>query len=221
MFDQLLGADGSERSQLLVVEGPAGIGKSRLIAELRERGSAGGTRILSANGSDLEREFPFGVVRQLYEPLLISPQDRSQLLDGAAQSASSVFERVSVQSETDGDGSFAALHGLYWLTVNLASAQPVALVVDDLHWCDRPSLRFLAYLARRLEGLDLLLVTGLRSAEPGTDPVLIGEIAAHPDVVRIHPGPLSDVGVTRLVEALLGDEPEPGFISACPGRDGR
>ena len=41
--------------------------------------------------------------------------------------------------------------------LNLAADRPLVLAVDDLHWCDRPSLRFLAYLTRRLEGLPVLL----------------------------------------------------------------
>ena len=45
------------------------------------------------------------------------------------------------------------LHGLYWLVANLADETPVAVVVDDAHWADEPSLRFLAYLARRVDAL--------------------------------------------------------------------
>src|SRR3954465_9821333 len=56
---------------VVLVEGPAGIGKSRLLAEARRRAAEGGPRGLGARGGELEREFPFGVVRQLFEPLLI------------------------------------------------------------------------------------------------------------------------------------------------------
>ena len=79
-----------------------------------------------------------------------------------------------------GDASFAALHGLYWLALNLAAERPLVLAIDDLHWCDRPSLRFLAYLARRLEGQPILVAATVRTGEPGTDVALLGEIAARP-----------------------------------------
>lgn len=69
------------------------------------------------------------------------------------------------------------MHGLYWLTVNLTVDGPVLLAVDDLHWCDRASSRFLAYLVRRLEGLPVLVLTTLRPAQPGVDAALVGEIA--------------------------------------------
>ena len=54
------------------------------------------------------------------------------------------------------------LHGLYWLAANFASRTPTLVVVDDVHWADEPSLRWLLYLARRLEGLPLLLLVGTR-----------------------------------------------------------
>jgi hypothetical protein len=50
---------------MALIEGPAGIGKTRLLGELKQGASERGLRILSARGSELEREFPFGVVRQL------------------------------------------------------------------------------------------------------------------------------------------------------------
>ena len=52
------------RPGLALVEGPAGIGKSRLLAATREAAQGAGFRVLAARGSDLERELPFGVVRQ-------------------------------------------------------------------------------------------------------------------------------------------------------------
>jgi DNA-binding CsgD family transcriptional regulator len=215
LFGQLLGRPSAENSGVIVVEGPPGIGKSRLISALRDEATSSRIRVLSGVGSDLEREFPYGVVRQLFEPLLAKAGEREALLGGAAAPARSVFEGVTGAEDADGDVSFAALHGLYWLTVNAASAGPLMLVVDDIHWCDRPSLRFLTYLARRLEGLEALLVIGLRTAEPVTDPVMIGELAAHPDALHLHPAPLSDSGIASLIGERLEAEPEPAFVVAC------
>jgi tetratricopeptide (TPR) repeat protein len=211
-FHGLLGKPSEATSGLVVVDGPAGIGKSRLLAELGERAAEEGRRVLTAQGSDLEREFPFGVVRQLFEPLLVAPSERERLLGNAASPAGPVFEEVG---EGEGDASFAALHGLYWLTVNLAGERPLLLTVDDLHWCDRPSLRFLAYLMRRLDGVGALVAVGLRTAESGTDPVLIGELTDAPSAMRLHPGPLTKAGVADLVRARLGADPDPAFTAAC------
>ena len=60
------------------------------------------------------------------------------------------------------------LHGLYWLTVNLADRRPLLIAVDDAHWADEPSLRWLAYLAPRLEGPAVALLVALRPAEPAS-----------------------------------------------------
>jgi DNA-binding CsgD family transcriptional regulator len=202
---------------LAIVEGRAGIGKSRLIGAGREHAADGGFRVLTARGTDLEREFPYGVVRQLFEPLRASdPGGWERWLGGSAAPARSVFDDPGAGSE-DGlrDASFSNLHGLYWLTVNLAADQPLALVIDDLHWCDRPSLRFLAYLAPRLEGLPVLALAGLRSSDPGTDPALLADLASAPSTVLIDPGPLSRESVGRLIADRLGTDPDDDFVGAC------
>ncbi len=201
---------------VVVVEGPAGIGKSRLIDELRARSAARGMGRIVARGGELERDFPFGVVRQLFEPALLRPGSRERLMEGAAAAALPVFAAVEADPASPrGDATFAALHGLFWLTVNLAEEGPLLVVVDDLHWCDRPSLRFLAYLVRRLEGLDVLLALGLRTAEPGTDPALVGEVASAPGALVLRPRPLGPEGVAELARARLGAEPDPAFATAC------
>jgi DNA-binding NarL/FixJ family response regulator len=207
-------AEGGGR--LALVEGPAGIGKSRLLAELRAAAEEDEVRVLAARGSELEREFPFGVVRQLFEPALTDTDARERWLGGAAEPAHAIFGA----GDPDGDGmasdaTFAALHGLYWLTANVAADGPLLLSVDDLHWCDKPSLRFLAYLARRIEDMPALVATTLRTTDPGTDPALIGEIAHDPSTRPVRPGPLSAAGVTELVRARLGEDAHERFCAAC------
>jgi DNA-binding CsgD family transcriptional regulator len=214
-FAALLSGEGSGS---VVVEGSAGIGKSRLIAELRGWAAREGLRVRYAHGSELERAFPFGVVRQLFEPPLVEAGARERLMADAAAAARPVFE--TVPADDANDVSFAALHGLYWLTVNLAGEQRLLIVVDDLHWCDRPSLRFLAYLAPRLEGLAALLVFGLRTAEPGTDPMLVGQLAAGGAGLRLEPRPLTEDGVAELICSRLGADPDPGFTDACVAATG-
>jgi predicted ATPase len=156
-LDALVADAADGRGRLVLIEGPAGIGKSGLLAGLRDR-TPGPLRVLAARASELEREFAFGIVRQLFEADVTTRPDVA--LAGAAAPAAAVF----AAEPGDGEGaSFATLHGLYWLALNLAAEQPLLLAVDDLHWCDRPSLRFLAYLARRLDGAPVLLATTLRS----------------------------------------------------------
>ncbi len=202
--------------RLALVEGPAGIGKSRLLAELRSAALDGDVRVLTARGSELEREFPFGVVRQLFEPPLTDGETRERWLAGAAAPARAIFEAEDSHGNgLTSDATFAALHGLYWLTANVAADGPLLLSVDDLHWCDRPSLRFLAYLVRRLEDMPALIGATLRSTDPGTDPALIAEIEHDPATNAVRPGPLSGAAVTELVRARLGAEADERFCAAC------
>src|SRR4051794_15264854 len=194
----------------VLIEGPPGIGKSRLLSEFRRRATAEGAHVLNARAGELEREFPFGVVRQLFEGAAADPG----VLAGAAAPAQVVFASPD-NGAPAGDASFAALHGLYWLALNLAAERPLLLEVDDLHWCDRPSLRFLAYLVRRLEGQPILVSASVRTGDPPTDPALLSEIANDPATAHIRPGPLSEEAVGELVAARLGAEPDAAFREAC------
>lgn len=205
---------------IALIEGPAGIGKSRLLASVRER-AAGRMTVLSARCGELERDFSFGAVRQLFEPLARGGADGAPALTGAAAPAAGVLGSPGDGDEAGaGEGSYAALHGLYWAVTELAERQPVLLSLDDLHWCDRPSLRFVAYLARRLEGAPVLIAATLRSTDPGTDPNLIAEVAADPLCTPVRPAPLGLDAVAALVRARLGDHADPAFCDACHGATG-
>ena len=89
------------------------------------------------------------------------------------------------------------------------------LAVDDLHWCDRASLSFIAYLAGRLEGQPILVATTLRSTDPGIDPALVADVAHAPATRPIRPGPLSAEAVAEVVRERLGPNAEPAFCEAC------
>lgn len=130
----------------ILVVGEAGVGKSMLLRELTR--AAASATVLRARGDELEQEFPYGVVRQLLEPLTRTLDDVWQ---GPAELARSVFDP---SPQAGDDASFARQQGLYWLVVNLAERLgPIVLAVDDAHRADEPSLRFLRFLGHRLDGL--------------------------------------------------------------------
>lgn len=205
--------------RLAVVEGTAGIGKTRLLAAARAVAERSGLRVLGARGSELERDFPYGVVRQLFEPALTGAGQagRAELLAGAAGQAAMLFGHVNAAAAAlaGGDVSFATLHGLFWLTANLCARKPLLLVVDDLHWADVPSLRFLTYLLPRLEGLPLMVLAGLRPAEPVADPQLLTQITTDPLATVVRPAALSQAASARLVRAVLAEDAEEEFCLAC------
>jgi DNA-binding CsgD family transcriptional regulator len=203
------------RPGLVAIEGPAGIGKSRLLAEGRRLARDAGARVLYARGGELEQELAFGVVRQLFERELVAPD--APALRGAAGAAREVFDATATAAGGDAqdDASFAILHALYWLTINLAADAPLVLAVDDLHWCDEPSLRYLGYLARRLEALSVTLMCTLRPLEGRAQAALLGEVVGDPLAVSLHPGPLSAEATRRLVSERLSDDADREFSTAC------
>ena len=207
----------------LVIEGAAGMGKSRLLEEARAGASDLGLRVLAARATELEQGFPFGVVRQLFErPLLEADAgERDRWLAGAAALAADVLtgaatsaSRAPPPGPAAGDPGYAWQHGLYWLASNLAADSSLALVVDDLQWCDAPSARALAFIARRLDGQPLALIIATRPLNPGLTPAAAA-LVADPAAELLRPSPLTEAAVSALVAARLSDAPDDRFVRAC------
>jgi DNA-binding CsgD family transcriptional regulator/tetratricopeptide (TPR) repeat protein len=215
----LIDAARSGDGRFAVVEGTAGIGKSRLLAEARAIAGSSPMRVLAARGGEFEGEFAYGIVRQLFEPLLASavPDLRAELLSGPAALMEPLFDakQFAALHDAPAEGSFAVLHGLYWLAANVASHRPTLLLIDDLHWADAPSLRWLLYLTRRLEGVPLLVAAGTRPPEgEGHNPTLVAELIGDPEAVVIRPEPLGRGSIAVLAGERHGLEPDEAFGTA-------
>jgi len=200
--------------KLIVIEGPAGIGKTSLLAEGRARAAASGSTVLDARASELEAAFSFGVVRQLFETVVASAPDqaRSRLFSGAAAQATRLFMAEDGTGAGE-DDVYPLLHGLYWLALNLAESRPLILAVDDLQWSDTPSVRWLAYLAHRIEGVPISVLATFRPVED--EPPLLAELLADPAGVIVRPGTLSASSVAHFVQQELGADGDNAFCQAC------
>ena len=187
---------------VLVIEGGIGIGKTSLLRLGGERATQRGWRVLRGAGSELETGFAFGVVRQLFERQLAAadPRQRAQWLAGPAAAVRGLL--AGPASPGGAPDPFAVVHGLYWLTVNMTAGQPVLIAVDDAHWADPASLRWLAYLAGRVEGLGVAVAVALRPAEPASRQGPLAAIRATAPAIR--PALLSAAGVAAIVRAALG-----------------
>src|SRR5687768_12959768 len=142
---------------LLSVEGPPGIGKTEFCSALVARARERDVHVLTATGGELERDLPFGVVRQLLGAVArLEP----------ARVASSAAVALGLDLEATGpDTDMAEIHALealQLLCVSLAAERPLLISVDDLHWVDSASVKFLLYLARRLTDLPVVLVVSVR-----------------------------------------------------------
>jgi len=197
------------RGSIVLVSGPAGIGKTAVLAaaDVPE-----GMRRLAARGGELECELALGVARQLLEPALSKADTaaRARLLTGTGP-AVAAFEGVAAG---DGDQS-AILHGLHRLVANLARERPLLLDVDDVQWADAASLRLLAFLARRITALPALLLLARRSGEPATDEAALRAIASEPHSRERVLSSLSPAATTRLVRELIGTRADERFCRAC------
>jgi DNA-binding CsgD family transcriptional regulator len=210
------------RGRFVVVEGPAGIGKTALLTEARTAAAEGGMRVLRSRATKMETNFAFGVVRQLFEPPLVeaSELERADLLQAAAGVAANLLglpgaPSADRQSSLGVDPSFAILHGLYWLCANLAAAAPLFLVVDDAHWADAASVRYLAFLLTRLDELDVALVVATRPHEVGTNAELLTRLTTDSSADVISLAPLTRAAVAQLLEAELGRAPAPDVVDTC------
>ncbi len=201
------------RGCTVVVSGAAGLGKTRLLREVRRAGSEAGMEVLSARATDLEQDFPFSLARQLFErPLAdLSPDDLEALLEGAeaARGALGIESR-----DEQAHDSFAVHHGLYWITAALATKKPLLLAVDDVHLADAGSLDFLGFLQPRLEELPILLVLAMRPNEP--DPSGgVGRVLTDASVRHLPLAPLSKEAATALLAKELEKTPDRAFADAC------
>ena len=139
-------AAGAGEGCALVLEGPEGIGKHALLTAAVDHAQRAGYATLTARAGERESDLPWGVVRGLFEPELatVARAERRKLLSDAAGLAKIALRPGPPDAgPRRADALGAALHGLYWLTANMAARRPVLLAIDDAHWADKPSLRWL------------------------------------------------------------------------------
>jgi len=163
---QMLDAGGN----VVVVSGEAGIGKSRLIQEFAADASARGARTIVGRCHETEQTLPLHpwIEALRGDQLTLDPRLRDRL--GAATSAELV--RVFPELSTAGPQPMApgAQHALLFdalaeLIATEAAAHPMIVIVEDVHWIDAMSARFLAYLGRRIHRLPVLVVASMRPEE--------------------------------------------------------
>jgi DNA-binding CsgD family transcriptional regulator len=212
VLERCLAEAGTGHGRLVAMEGPAGIGKTALLGAARTLARERGVTVLSARAGPLEENFPYGVVRQLFEPVTLAPGGPA--LAGAAALAMPVFTHEQPDRRLPPeDVPFSTLHGLYWLTVNLGSRQPLLLVVDDCQWADVSSVRFLAHLGARLDGLPVVVIATIRSGDRATSPELLDTfLSLATDTIQ--PSPLSAAAAVRIVRGELGTATD-RFCRAC------
>jgi DNA-binding CsgD family transcriptional regulator len=203
-LDDAIVATADGRGRFVIIEGEAGIGKSSLVRHALTRSVQNGLRPLRATGSELERNYPYGVALALFGPLVREMERTGSpggLFAGPAALAASLFGSLTEPEARAGD-PFATVHGLYWLTLNAADHGPLALILEDAQWSDEASLRFLHYLGQRVADLPVAVVAAFRTGDVVADDVTANALRNMPAAVHLRPAPLSVDAVGQLLRSL-------------------
>ncbi|QJS08920.1 AAA family ATPase [Streptomyces argyrophyllae] len=176
----VLCADQSSAGSLLVIRGEAGLGKTALLAEIRRVAERRGCAVWSARGAETLRSVPFHVVRQLLQPALLSllPEEAREYLGDWYDIAGPALGIAEPQAD-NADPQYVC-DGLVAAVRRLSRRQwPLVLLLDDAHWADQETLRWLAAFAERLDDLSVLVVVARRPGEAGGDSArLLDAVAA-------------------------------------------
>jgi DNA-binding CsgD family transcriptional regulator len=189
---------------VVVLEAPAGLGKTALLDHAAALANGAGCLVRRAAPGPLERHFPFGVVRSLLEAPLrdAAGKGQAQPLDGALASAGELLLSGTVPA---GDATTAVAHSVLWLCSAMADLRPLALLVDDAQWSDRASLEVLAYMARRIEDLPLLIAIAARADDPDGPSDLLSLLGGARSATVLHPQPLTPRGAAKLIRRVAPD----------------
>ena len=214
-LDGALGEAIEGRGSVVAIEGPPGIGKSRLVSACQERAAERDMYAISVRATELERSYPYGIVRQSADSVALgrTQEERAALFTGAARLALPILDPGSAEGTDNPELMYQRLHGLYWLTANLARERPLLITIDDAQWADEASMAAERFLSLRIADLPMVLLLAVRTADVGQLPVPLAEILADPATVSVRPGPLSPEGAGQRIESLLGSS-DPDFAAA-------
>jgi DNA-binding CsgD family transcriptional regulator/tetratricopeptide (TPR) repeat protein len=189
------------QGSLVFAEGVPGMGKTTLLEAAATGARAEGFMVLDARGALLEQTFAFGVCLQLFRDITGRP-DATRLLGGPGLHARKLLEgRDPTQfSPAAGHVHFIYL-GLATLCLNLAAQAPLLISIDDIHWADEQSLRFIHFLSRRIADRRVFVLVAARGPESESEPMRVLRDAARGAILNLKP--LSADAVSRLVRGAI------------------
>ncbi len=210
------------RARLALIAGDSGVGKTRLLSELATHARDSGARILSGDCVALgDGELPYA---PLVAALRSLPRAGDPVLD---QLPSAVRRELSTLLPVLRDGASGSapsgdesaqgrlFEAVLWLLDRLGEDAPVLLAIEDLHWADRATRAFVAFLGRSLCRERVLMVATYRFDElhrrHPLRPLLV-ELERNPDSMRIELPPLTREELAEQLGDLLGAPPESDLV---------
>jgi DNA-binding CsgD family transcriptional regulator len=189
------------QSGVLVITGEAGVGKTALLDDAARH--TAGMGVLRAAGSEPEQGIPFGALHQVLRPALV------HLDQIPAPQAEALAAALMVRPGETGD-RFAIGAATLSLLCRYAEERPVAVLLDDVHWFDRPSADALAFAARRLMADPIVILATARTQGPADTrtlpqlPLSGIDLAAAEELVARH-ATATPERVARLHRATAGN----------------
>jgi DNA-binding CsgD family transcriptional regulator len=201
----------------LLLEGYAGMGKTRLHEAALDEGRRRGMRVLRAAGAELEQNVAFGVARQLVRALVHDlPEDaRRAFLASAPERVRSLAGPREELPEAADTGDLTVSHGLFTIVAGAAESRPTLLTIDDLHWADTASLEFVLYVLHRLDELPVALVMTRRPEPAGEASEPLDRVSSHPRVRLEGLMPLGTEAIEELARDALGERADSELVEAC------
>lgn len=192
----------SGRGQVVFVEGPGGIGKTRLVGEILVGAEPGSLEVLLGRCDELERHRPFGALVDALGCDRRSPDPQrnalARLLDADAAHG---FAWGSLQ--------YRVVEAFVELVESLACYGPLVLVLEDLHWSDPSTLSATYSLARRIGHLPVMLIGTRRPVPTQLELDRLVQTCTDEGGLRLELGPLDDAAVAALGAEVVGAEPGP------------
>jgi DNA-binding CsgD family transcriptional regulator len=186
-------------SQVLLITGEAGIGKTRLVQDLIEQAGppTGSARVLIGESA------PLAGAALAFGPFVAALGERAQWLLADDHSGEATVAR------------HRTFERVVWLLAELAGQAPLVLILEDLHWADESSRELLAFLAVRLRDLPVLVVVTMREEDLNTAALgWLADLQRRPRVTRLRLTGLAPAEVAELVTGLVPPDGGPDKVAA-------
>ncbi|GAB2861221.1 helix-turn-helix transcriptional regulator [Actinoallomurus bryophytorum] len=214
------------QGRMLLLAGPAGIGKSRLLDEATALAGDRGFVMLRGGARVLGRGLAYAPIVEAFGPYLraLTPGRRVRLLDGLADLGRLFADLHLPPAEPLGDPALERtrlFEAVARLLARMAERTPVVLAVDDLHWADTATAELLHYVARGVSGHLILILGAYRSGEVAGQPALqalVQDLRGAGLAEELMLGGLTPEAIRSLARAVLGGEPPSALVELLAAR---
>jgi AAA ATPase domain len=222
VLDDAIDRAATGRLAVVLIDGEAGIGKTRLLQDALEKARRRGLRVAAARAAELERTRPFGLVAAMFGCTRSAPDPRRAAIGELLASGDrGDFEgRGPVTVTSDPGLQFRAVDAFAGLAGELALDGPLVLGADDLHWADPSSLVTLGALAARLDGLPAAIIGCFRPAPAVAGPERLASALEAAGGRRLSLRGLDGRAVAELVANAVGAAPGRRLLAGISGAAG-